>query len=118
MEEDKYRKPMGKGRKPSLKEEDNLDILSGWEALEKRLHKMERNPLFRIKNALDKMQNQQLYQSASSLGAGILGLGLGILVSRWLGAWTPFLIAAGLFIHGWGMYKLHYRGSASWSKGS
>lgn len=115
MEEDKYRKPMGKGRKPSLKEEDNLDILSGWEALEKRLYKMERNPLFRIKIALAKMQNPQLYQSASSLGAGILGLGLGILVSRWLGAWTPFLIAAGLFIHGWGMYKLYYRGNSTWA---
>jgi hypothetical protein len=76
---------------------------------------MERNPLFRIKIALAKMQNPQLYQSASSLGAGILGLGLGILVSRWLGAWTPFLIAAGLFIHGWGMYKLYYRGNSTWA---
>lgn len=62
------------------------------------------------------MKNQQFYQSASSLGSGILGLGLGVLLSRWIGAWTLYLIAAGLFIHGWGMYKLHYSGNASWSK--
>ncbi len=62
------------------------------------------------------MQNQQFYQSASSLGAGILGLGLGVLLGQWVDTWTPFLIAGGLFLHGWGMYKIHYSGHSSWSK--
>ena len=95
--------------------DDQLKMMTGWTALEKQLDRMEKRPLLRMKKTFTDMQYQQLYQSASSLGAGILGLGLGILVSRWLGAWTPFLIAAGLFIHGWGMYKLHYSGNSTWA---
>ena len=109
-------KPSNNGEPHSPMNDDQLKMMTGWTALEKQLDRMEKRPLLRMKKTFTDMQYQQLYQSASSLGAGILGLGLGILVSRWLGAWTPFLIAAGLFIHGWGMYKLHYRGSASWSK--
>lgn len=109
-------KPSDNGDPLSPIDPDYYKMMTGWEVLEKRLDRMEKRPFFRMKKTFTDMQNQQLYQSASSLGTGILGLGLGILLSRWLGAWTPFLIAAGLFIHGWGMYKLHYSGNASWSK--
>lgn len=109
-------KPSSNGEPPPPTDADYSNILTGWQALEERLDRLERNPLFKIKKTLIEMQNQQFFQSASSLGAGILGLGLGILLSRWVGAWTSFLIAGGLFIHGWGMYKLHYSGNASWSK--
>lgn len=108
--------PTNNGASPSQLDTDYSKIMAGWTALEKRLDRVEKKFWFRMHKTFAEMQNQQLYHSASSLGAGILGLGLGILLSNWLDAWTSYLVAAGLFIHGWGMYKLHYGGASSWSK--
>ena len=41
---------------------------------------------------------------ASSVGAGILGAGLGAIFHQPLLHAVPFVIAIGLLVHGWGMY--------------
>ena len=40
---------------------------------------------------------------ASGLGAGLLGFGLGALFARSLEWYAPWILLAGLIIHGWGM---------------
>ncbi len=41
---------------------------------------------------------------ASGLGAGVLGAGLGVLLSGWLLSYALPLVAIGGFVHGWGMW--------------
>jgi hypothetical protein len=116
METNKNGMPTNNGTSPSRLDTDYSKILAGWTALEKRLDQVEKSSWFRMHKTLAEMQNQQLYHSASSLGAGILGLGLGVLLSKWLSVWPPLLIAFGLFIHSWGMYKLHFSDTCYRSK--
>lgn len=104
----------GGGKRLSPKEVGNLDFMSGWEALEKRLNEIEKKPSYRIRNWLAARQERSFYHTVSSLGAGLLGLGLGILFGRWLGNWTSFLLAGGMVLLGWGIYMLHYTKKLWW----
>ena len=49
----------------------------------------------------------------SSLGALVLGAGLGALAAPWLGGATVAVLLVGLAVHAWGMYDKHHleRGS-------
>ena len=40
----------------------------------------------------------------SSLGAGVLGVGLGLVLSRYLAGFAVPLLLIGIALHGWGMY--------------
>jgi hypothetical protein len=40
----------------------------------------------------------------STVGAGVLGAGLALLMQRWLEGFAAALLVAGLFAHAWGMY--------------
>jgi hypothetical protein len=113
MEEDKNRNLMG-GKNGTLKKEHNLDSAPGWEALEKRLNEMEKKPLSKIGYWLEARQDQVFYHTISSLGAGLLGLGLGILFSTWLGSWASFLVAGGMVTFGWGICMLHLSEKLWW----
>lgn len=42
---------------------------------------------------------------ASSVGAGILGVGLGILFYKYLKSFTVPILILGLLLHGWGMFE-------------
>jgi len=44
---------------------------------------------------------------ASSLGAGLLGFGLGMLVAPYIADLAWYVLAAGAVMHGWGMYDKH-----------
>ena len=44
---------------------------------------------------------------ASGLGAGMLGFGLGALFANSVELYAPWILLAGLIIHGWGMYSIH-----------
>ena len=46
---------------------------------------------------------------ASGLGAGMLGFGLGALFAHSVESYAPWILLAGLIIHGWGMYSIHPR---------
>jgi hypothetical protein len=46
---------------------------------------------------------------ASGLGAGMLGFGLGALFAKSVELYAPWILLAGLIIHGWGMYSIHQR---------
>ena len=43
----------------------------------------------------------------SSVGAGILGGGLGVLTARWLQPSAIPILAVGIAMHAWGMYDKH-----------
>lgn len=43
------------------------------------------------------------------LGAAITGLGLGTIAARKLRRYAPWIIAGGLVVHGWGMYRIYGR---------
>lgn len=101
-------------KKSTPKGMDNLDSAPGWEALEKRLNEMEKKPSYRIRNWLAARQERSFYHTVSSLGAGLLGLGLGILFGRWLGYWASFLLAGGMVLLGWGIYMLHFTKKLWW----
>ena len=40
----------------------------------------------------------------STIGAGVLGGGVALLLQQWLQGFTAALLVAGLIAHGWGMY--------------
>ena len=44
---------------------------------------------------------------SSSLGAGVLGAGIGVLLAPWLGGLALPIVAAGLLLHAWGMRDKH-----------
>jgi hypothetical protein len=49
----------------------------------------------------------------SGVGAVVLGMGLGLLLSRFLSSYTTPLILIGLLTHAWGMFDKHRLESAS-----
>jgi hypothetical protein len=59
---------------------------------------------------------------ASSLGAGLLGAGLGILVAPYIADLALLVLVVGALMHGWGMYDKRAierdlgRPEASWMK--
>ena len=63
---------------------------------------------------------QKQAKLASSMGAGILGIGAGVLVADALAAFAIALLIAGAILHGWGMTAKHRLESSgdvpAWSK--
>jgi len=51
----------------------------------------------------------KLAQSASALGAGILGFGLGALLGNVIADYVYVVIGAGAILHVWGMYVMQMR---------
>jgi hypothetical protein len=43
----------------------------------------------------------------SSVGAGILGAGLGVLTALWVRPYALLILALGIAMHAWGMYDKH-----------
>jgi hypothetical protein len=52
-------------------------------------------------------QREKIAQLTSSVGAGILGVGIGAMASRPLEGLEPIVIAVGLVLHLWGMIDNH-----------
>jgi hypothetical protein len=50
---------------------------------------------------------QKRAELAGSIGAGLLGAGLGALLARWAAPYAPLLVALGVLLHGWGMVEKH-----------
>ena len=50
---------------------------------------------------------EKLGQLTSSVGAGILGIGIGAMIARPLDGLEPIIIGAGLVLHLWGMIDNH-----------
>lgn len=46
-------------------------------------------------------------ETTSSVGAGVLGAGVGLLAARWLQPIAVPILIAGLVMHAWGMYDKH-----------
>jgi len=42
-------------------------------------------------------------------GAGMLGLGLGVLLAGYIGFYAIGILLIGLLMHGWAMYKIYTR---------
>lgn len=49
----------------------------------------------------------KLAEVNSTLGAGVLGGGIGILLARWLDGFAVPVLAIGLLMHAWGMRGKH-----------
>ena len=49
----------------------------------------------------------KLAELTSSLGAGVLGAGIGVLLAAWLGGVALPILATGLAMHAWGMRDKH-----------
>lgn len=49
----------------------------------------------------------KLAELTSSLGAGVLGAGIGVLLAAWLGGLALPILAIGLVMHAWGMRDKH-----------
>ena len=45
--------------------------------------------------------------TTSAVGAGVLGVGIGLFLDRFLGAYAVPIVALGLVMHSWGMYDKH-----------
>jgi hypothetical protein len=52
-------------------------------------------------------QREKLAQLTSSIGAGILGVGIGAMIARPLAGLEGVVIAVGLILHLWGMVDNH-----------
>ena len=46
-------------------------------------------------------------ETTSSVGAGVLGAGVGLLAGRWLQPFAIPIVIVGLAMHAWGMYDKH-----------
>ena len=44
---------------------------------------------------------------ASGVGAGVLGIGLGVLLASYLRVYAVPILALGALLHGWGMWDKH-----------
>lgn len=53
------------------------------------------------------MTRLQLAELTSGVGALVLGLGLGALLTRWIGAAAGFVTLAGVLVHSFGMWDKH-----------
>ncbi len=49
----------------------------------------------------------KLAELTSSLGAGVLGAGIGVLLATWLDGLAVPILAVGLLLHAWGMRDKH-----------
>lgn len=49
----------------------------------------------------------KLAELTSSLGAGVLGAGIGVLLATWLDGLALPILAVGLLLHAWGMRDKH-----------
>lgn len=57
---------------------------------------------------LEKLSAAELVQfQASMLGVGIVGMGLGLMLSKFLASYAFLIMVLGLLMHSWGMYKMH-----------
>jgi hypothetical protein len=57
-----------------------------------------------VENSRKRLKKADL---ASGVGAGILGVGLGVLLFKFLKPFTVSILIIGLFLHGWGMFEKH-----------
>ncbi len=55
----------------------------------------------------EKLTKTKVAEIASTLGAGILGFGMGALLGDYIQQYSFWIILIGLIMHGWGMYKTH-----------
>ena len=53
------------------------------------------------------MNRLRLAELSSSLGAGVLGVGLGVLLAAYLGGLGVAILIVGLVLHAWGMTDKH-----------
>jgi hypothetical protein len=49
----------------------------------------------------------KLAELSSAVGAGVLGIGIGVLLSTWLRAFAVPVLLVGLLMHAWGMTDKH-----------
>ncbi|TKK66315.1 hypothetical protein FC093_17165 [Ilyomonas limi] len=59
----------------------------------------------------------RLAQSASALGAGILGFGIGAKFANTIASYSSMVIVAGGILHFWGMYIMQMKEQSSRSLG-
>lgn len=59
-------------------------------------------------------------ETTSSIGAGLLGIGLGVLFARHLNAFGMAFLVLGALMHAWGMFDMRRmesrRGTRGWSQ--
>ena len=65
---------------------------------------------------MEKAGKEKLAEMASTIGAGIIGFGLGALLSDYFSQYTPWIILAGLVMHSIGMYKARFGYRTTWAK--
>jgi hypothetical protein len=53
------------------------------------------------------MNRLKLAELTSSVGALVLGIGLGVFLTRWIGGSGESVVLAGAVLHGWGMWDKH-----------
>ncbi|NJD77920.1 MAG: hypothetical protein FIB08_12635 [Candidatus Methanoperedens sp.] len=62
-----------------------------------------------MKSISKNLTTTNLKELASTVGAGILGFGLGALLVNFIQQYTLWIIFLGLLMHGWGMYRTHHQ---------
>lgn len=67
---------------------------------------------------LEKITRTELSALASTLGAGILGFGLGVFLENYFQQYVFWIILIGILMHGWGMYEVHQKNKESDHKNS
>lgn len=55
----------------------------------------------------DKIKTKSVEMQASTIGAGVLGFGLGALLAGFVQQYAFWIIAFGIVLHSWGMYRMH-----------
>ena len=50
---------------------------------------------------------QKQAELAGAIGAGVLGFGVGALLSEWTAPFAVLLVIVGVLLHGWGMLEKH-----------
>lgn len=50
---------------------------------------------------------RKVAELTSALGAGVLGVGIGLFFAKPLASYALGFVVVGLFTHGWGMYERH-----------
>ncbi len=53
------------------------------------------------------MTRRKLAELTSGIGALVIGVGLGALLARWVGAAAGFVTVVGVLLHGFGMWDKH-----------
>ena len=66
---------------------------------------------------MEKTCKEKLTETASTIGAGIIGFGLGTLLPNYFGQYAAWIILVGLIMHSIGMYELRFKyKSNTWTK--